>query len=66
MTDARSAPDPEAPACEHAAPGAVTVVTIRPSAETMTRQRLSYFAGIADPNAGATRGRGETRYGRRR
>jgi uncharacterized RmlC-like cupin family protein len=54
MTDARSAPDLDAPAAENAARDAPTVVTVRPSAETMTRQQLPYFVGIAGPTAGAT------------
>lgn len=54
MTDARSVSDLDVPASENAAPNAPTVVTIRPSAETMTRQQLPYFVGIAGPTAGAT------------
>jgi uncharacterized RmlC-like cupin family protein len=54
MTHARSAPDLDAPAAENAARDAPTVVTVRPSAETMTRQQLPYFVGIAGPTAGAT------------
>lgn len=53
MTDPRSATDLDAPA-ENAAPDAPTVVTVRPSAETMTRQQLPYFVGIAGSTAGAT------------
>jgi uncharacterized RmlC-like cupin family protein len=33
---------------------AATIVTVRPDAETMTRQRLPYFIGISGPTAGAT------------
>jgi uncharacterized RmlC-like cupin family protein len=54
MTDARSVSDLDVPASENAAPNAPTVVTIRPSAETMTRQQLPYFVGIACPTARAT------------
>ena len=53
MTHVRSASDLNAPA-ENAGPSAPTVVTIRPSAEMMTRQQLPYFVGIAGRTAGAT------------
>jgi uncharacterized RmlC-like cupin family protein len=53
MTDAREAMDRDVPAAENVGPDAPTVVTIRPSAETMTRQRLPYFVGIAGSTAGA-------------
>ena len=54
MTLARSASNSDAPAAKNAGPNARTVVTIRPSAETMTRQQLPYFVGIAGRTAGAT------------
>jgi uncharacterized RmlC-like cupin family protein len=54
MTDTRSAPDLDAPASENARPEVPTVVTIRPSADMMTRQQLPYFVGIAGSTAGAT------------
>lgn len=54
MTLARSASDSDDPAAENARSNARTVVTIRPSAETMTRQQLPYFVGIAGRTAGAT------------
>ena len=53
MTHAPSAPDLNASASKNAGPNA-PVVTIRPSAETMTRQQLPYFLGIAGTTAGAT------------
>lgn len=33
---------------------APTIVTVRPDADTITRQRLRYFIGISGPTAGAT------------
>jgi uncharacterized RmlC-like cupin family protein len=54
MTDTREAMDRDVRATENVGPDAPTVVTIRPSAETMTRQRLPYFVGIAGSTAGAS------------
>src|SRR5512144_532955 len=54
MTLARSVSNSDVPAAENAGPNAPTVVTIRPSAETMTRQQLPYFVGIAGRTTGAT------------
>jgi uncharacterized RmlC-like cupin family protein len=54
MPQAPSAPDLDALESEGAGRDAPTVVTIRPTAETMTRQQLPYFVGIAGTTAGAT------------
>jgi uncharacterized RmlC-like cupin family protein len=54
MTHAPSASDLNASESKDAGPNAPTVVAIRPSAETMTRQQLPYFVGIAGTTAGAT------------
>lgn len=45
-------PNPQSELPTDAAPPAV--VTVRPDAETMTRQRLPYFVGISQTTAGAT------------
>jgi uncharacterized RmlC-like cupin family protein len=54
MSDPRSAAELDTPAAEDAGRDTPTIITIRPSAETMTRQRLPYFVGIAGATAGAT------------